>query len=85
MEVGYGWARPIWVWLKINRRGKPQVLVHVSTYQGKPFGNSGLLVATAILESVDVMGVRNALQRSQAPNGTSCKEEAGVEESGSVD
>ena len=26
---------PIWVWLnKLNRRGKPQVLVHVSTYQG---------------------------------------------------
>ena len=28
---------PKGVWLKINRRGKPQVLVHVSTYQGKPF------------------------------------------------
>ena len=28
---------------KLNRRGKPQVLVHVSTYQGNPFWNSGIL------------------------------------------
>ena len=28
---------------KLNRRGKPQVLVHVSTYQGNPFWNSGFL------------------------------------------
>ena len=28
----------IWAWLKIEQEGgKPQVLVHVSTYQGKPF------------------------------------------------
>ena len=26
-----------------DRRGKPQVLVHVSTYQGNPFWNSGCL------------------------------------------
>ena len=26
-----------------DRRGKPQVLVHVSTYQGNPFWNSGFL------------------------------------------
>ena len=28
---------------KLNRRGKPQVLVHVSTYRGNPFWNSGFL------------------------------------------
>ena len=28
---------------KFNRRGKPQVLVHDSTYQGNPFWNSGFL------------------------------------------
>ena len=28
---------------KLNNWGKPQVLVHVSTYQGKPFWNSGFL------------------------------------------
>ena len=35
----------MWLWLKFlnDRRGKPQVLVHVSTYQGNPFWNSGFL------------------------------------------
>ena len=28
---------------KFNRRGKPQVLVHVSTYQGNPFWYSGFV------------------------------------------
>ena len=34
---------PKWVWLKIKQGGGgvTQVLVHVSTYQGKPFWNSG--------------------------------------------
>ena len=27
----------LWLWLRLNRRGKPRVLVHVSTYQGNPF------------------------------------------------
>ena len=27
----------IWVWLKIEQEGKPQVLVHLSTYQGSIF------------------------------------------------
>ena len=32
---------PIGCGSKLSRRGKPQVLVHVSTYQGNPFWNSG--------------------------------------------
>ena len=28
---------------KLTRRGKPQVLIHVSTYQGNPFWNAGFL------------------------------------------
>ena len=35
LQNGYG--------SKLTRRGKPQVLVHVSTYQGNPFWNSGFL------------------------------------------
>ena len=34
---------------KSNRRAKPQALVHVSTYQGKPFWNSGVLSHSHVL------------------------------------
>ena len=37
---------------KLTRRGKPQVLVHVSTYQGNPFRNSGFLSHSHITQAV---------------------------------
>ena len=43
---------------KLNRRGKPQVLVHVSTYQGTPFWNSGFLRHSHILRFVDLVPSR---------------------------
>ena len=42
-----------WVCLKIKQEGKPQVLVHVSTYQGNPFWDSGFLVPVLIEKATE--------------------------------
>ena len=41
---------------KLNRRGKPQVLVHFSTYQGDPFWNSGFLSHSRLVMFTGVTG-----------------------------